>query len=58
MIRVVKNRFGPTDEVAVFQMVAHGLVEVPNPSQLFLEHRSKGVIGSVIIPQSKVPGPS
>ncbi len=50
MIRVVKNRFGPTDEVAVFQMVSHGLVEVPNPSQLFLEHRSKGVIGSVIIP--------
>lgn len=50
MIRVVKNRFGPTDEVAVFQMQAGGLVEVPNPSQIFLEERRKGVIGSTIIP--------
>lgn len=50
MIRVVKNRFGPTDEVAVFQMLPQGLVEVPNPSQLFLEQRMKGSIGSVIIP--------
>ncbi len=50
MIRVVKNRFGPTDEIAVFQMNMGGLVEVPNPSQIFLEERTKGVIGSVIIP--------
>ncbi len=50
MIRVVKNRFGPTDEVAVFQMQSCGLVEVPNPSQVFLEERMKGVVGSVIIP--------
>ncbi|MEI8125727.1 MAG: DNA repair protein RadA, partial [Parachlamydiaceae bacterium] len=50
MIRVVKNRFGPTDEIAIFQMQSKGLVEVSNPSQIFLEERMKGVIGSVIIP--------
>lgn len=50
MIRVVKNRFGPTDEIAVFQMKHSGLVEVPNPSEIFLEERRKEVIGSTIIP--------
>jgi len=50
MIRVVKNRFGPTDEIAVFQMMTRGLVEVPNPSQVFLEERRKELIGSVIVP--------
>lgn len=50
MMRVVKNRFGPTDEIAVFQMTQRGLVEVANPSQLFLEERRKELIGSVIIP--------
>lgn len=50
MIRVVKNRFGPTDEIAVFQMKQQGLVEVPNPSSIFLEERRKESTGSVIIP--------
>lgn len=50
MIRVVKNRFGPTDEIAVFQMKHTGLVEVPNPSEIFLEERRKEISGSVIIP--------
>lgn len=50
MIRVVKNRFGPTDEIAVFQMKTFGLAEVPNPSEIFLEERMKKIIGSVIIP--------
>lgn len=50
MIRVVKNRFGPTDEIAVFQMRSDGLAEVPNPSQIFLEERTKNMIGSVIVP--------
>lgn len=50
MIRVVKNRFGPTDEIAVFQMKQIGLVEVPNPSEIFLEERCKEMVGSVIIP--------
>ncbi|MCB1149778.1 MAG: DNA repair protein RadA, partial [Chlamydiia bacterium] len=50
MVRVVKNRFGPTDEVAVFQMTGDGLKEVANPSQIFLEERKKDVAGSVIVP--------
>lgn len=50
MIRVVKNRFGPTDEIAVFQMKSKGLEEIANPSQIFLEERMKGIVGSVIIP--------
>lgn len=50
MIRVVKNRFGPTDEIGVFQMRQEGLAEVPNPSEIFLEERRKEVVGSVIIP--------
>lgn len=50
MIRVVKNRFGPTDEIAVFQMKTEGLVEVSNPSEIFLEERRKELCGSVIIP--------
>jgi DNA repair protein RadA/Sms len=50
MIRVVKNRFGPTDEIAVFQMKHNGLEEVPNPSEIFLEERRKEIAGSVIIP--------
>ncbi|KAF3362836.1 DNA repair protein RadA-like protein [Chlamydiales bacterium STE3] len=50
LIRVVKNRFGATDEIAVFQMHGNGLKEVSNPSEIFLEERKKGVIGSVIIP--------
>lgn len=50
MMRVVKNRFGATDEIAIFQMNAEGLQEVANPSQIFLEERMKGSSGSVIIP--------
>lgn len=50
MVRVIKNRFGPMDEIAVFQMQGHGLVEVSNPSQIFLEERMKNAVGSVIIP--------
>lgn len=50
LMRVVKNRFGSTDEIAVFQMGKEGLKEIPNPSELFLEERMKGNPGSVIIP--------
>ncbi len=50
LLRVMKNRFGPTDEIAVFQMGENGLEQVLNPSQLFLETRSIGSAGSVIIP--------
>jgi len=48
LVRVVKNRFGPTDEIAVFQMMKTGLAEVPNPSKLFLEERSNKVAGSLV----------
>ncbi|MBS0650036.1 MAG: DNA repair protein RadA, partial [Verrucomicrobia bacterium] len=50
LLRSVKNRFGPTDDIALFQMVSTGLAEVSNPSVLFLEERMKEVAGSVIIP--------
>ena len=50
MIRVVKNRFGPTDEIGVFKMEGCGLVEVPNASQIFLQERSSGIVGSVVMP--------
>jgi DNA repair protein RadA/Sms len=46
----MKNRFGPTDEIALFQMSQNGLEEVSNPSQLFLQTRTLGASGSVIIP--------
>jgi DNA repair protein RadA/Sms len=50
LVRSMKNRFGPTDEIAVFQMGQEGLVEVKNPSQLFIEDRTKGTAGTVIMP--------
>ncbi len=50
MLRLFKNRFGPTDEIAVFQMTASGLHEVKNPSMLLLEERMRGASGSSIIP--------
>ena len=50
LMRVVKNRFGSSDEIAVFQMQERGLIEVSNPSQIFLEERMKGSSGSVVIP--------
>ncbi|CDR32868.1 DNA repair protein RadA [Criblamydia sequanensis] len=48
IIRVVKNRFGPTDEIAVFQMLKGGLAEVSCPSKLFLEERILKSPGSVV----------
>lgn len=50
LVRVVKNRFGPTDEIALFLMKSQGLVEVSNPSELFLEERRHKMAGSAIIP--------
>lgn len=50
MLRSLKNRFGPTDEIAIFQMKETGLAEVPNPSQVFLEERMKESPGSAIVP--------
>lgn len=50
MLRSVKNRFGSTDEISIFQMKETGLTEVPNPSQAFLEGRVKELSGSAIVP--------
>ncbi len=50
ILRATKNRFGSTDEVGVFEMAEVGLREVANPSEVFLEERSRGVAGSVVVP--------
>ncbi len=50
LLRSTKNRFGAVDEVGVFKMEEKGLMEVKNPSALFLEGRTKNPIGSVIVP--------
>lgn len=50
LLRAIKNRFGATDEIAIFQMRETGLAEVPNPSQAFLEERMKEIPGSAIVP--------
>lgn len=50
MLRAIKNRFGPTDDLAIFQMTNSGMVEVKNPSSIFLEERLDKTAGSVIIP--------
>lgn len=48
ILRAVKNRFGATDEIGVFEMGAEGLVEVPNPSALFLGARDATVSGTAV----------
>jgi DNA repair protein RadA/Sms len=49
ILRAVKNRFGSTNEIGIFEMRESGLVEVLNPSELFLAQRPKGVSGSVVV---------
>jgi DNA repair protein RadA/Sms len=48
MLRAAKNRFGGTDEIAVFEMTEDGLVEVANPSQCLLEERASNAPGSAV----------
>ena len=48
ILRAVKNRFGSTNEIGVFEMDQEGLREVTNPSELFLSERPIGVSGSVV----------
>ncbi|MEI8012635.1 MAG: DNA repair protein RadA [Candidatus Omnitrophota bacterium] len=50
ILRAVKNRFGSTNELGVFEMTAGGLAEVINPSEIFLSERSRGSSGSVVVP--------
>ncbi|MCD1278117.1 hypothetical protein FOA32_001984 [Streptococcus sinensis] len=49
ILRAVKNRFGSTNEIGIFEMQSSGLVEVVNPSQVFLEERLDGATGSSIV---------
>jgi DNA repair protein RadA/Sms len=50
IVRAVKNRFGSTEEIGVFQMTEGGLVEIANPSQFFTERSGPVPPGSVIVP--------
>jgi DNA repair protein RadA/Sms len=50
ILRGVKNRFGSTNEIGVFEMREEGMVEVENPSEMFLAERPIGVTGSVVVP--------
>ncbi len=49
VLRAVKNRFGSTNEIGVFEMTGRGLMEVANPSAVFLAERPHGAPGSVIV---------
>ena len=49
ILRSVKNRFGPTNEIGAFEMTDGGLEEIVNPSEIFLEERARDVSGSVVI---------
>jgi DNA repair protein RadA/Sms len=48
VLRAVKNRFGPTDEIGVFEMTGRGLKEVPNPSELFMGTRDGSAAGAAV----------
>jgi DNA repair protein RadA/Sms len=48
ILRAIKNRFGPTDEIGVFEMTGSGLREVANPSELFLSERQLGSPGTAV----------
>ncbi len=50
ILRAVKNRFGSTNEIGVFEMGASGLKEVMNPSEIFLSERPTDVSGTVVVP--------
>src|SRR5699024_9473546 len=49
ILRGVKNRFGSTNEMGIFEMKEEGLREVMNPSEIFLEERSQGASGSTVV---------
>jgi DNA repair protein RadA/Sms len=49
ILRAAKNRFGSTNEIGVFEMAAHGLVDVPNPSAAFLSERPTEAPGSAVV---------
>ncbi len=50
LLRCVKNRFGSTNEIGIFEMKGQGLVEVDNPSRAFLSQRYGEAVGSTVVP--------
>jgi DNA repair protein RadA/Sms len=48
ILRAIKNRFGSTNEIGIFEMTGTGLVEVKNPSEVFLSQRNSGISGSSV----------
>ncbi len=50
ILRAVKNRFGSTNEIGVFEMKDSGMVEVVSPSEFFLSERTRAISGSVVMP--------
>ncbi|NOX96841.1 MAG: DNA repair protein RadA [Nitrospirae bacterium] len=50
ILRAVKNRFGSTNEIGIFEMGEKGLREVPHPSELFLAERLSDISGSIVVP--------
>ena len=50
LLRAVKNRFGSTNEIGVFEMADRGLIEVEDPSRAFLSERREGAVGSIVVP--------
>lgn len=48
ILRAVKNRFGSTNEIGIFEMTGTGLLEVKNPSEIFLSQRNSGISGSSV----------
>lgn len=50
VLRGVKNRFGSTNEIGIFEMLSSGLTEVTNPSELFISADRKDRVGSIVVP--------
>ena len=50
ILRVVKNRFGSTNEIGIFEMTGTGLKEVQNPSQMLLKERTEDSSGTIVVP--------
>ena len=50
ILRAVKNRFGSTNEIGIFEMTGRGLEGVSNPSGIFIEERPKGISGFAVVP--------
>ena len=57
LLRAVKNRYGSTNEIGVFEMQDSGLHEVPNPSAMLLEGRPQGVSGTCVTCMLEAPAP-